>query len=48
MLFDCIVLPVCVLLEGEGYLCSLTNKTVISQYNFTQPIRAARFSPDGK
>ena len=46
-----IVAPTILLLlftEGEGYLCSLVNKTIISQYHFTQPVHAAKFSPDAR
>lgn len=34
--------------EGEGYLCSLLNKSIISRYHFSQPINCVQFSPDGR
>ncbi|OWF52888.1 periodic tryptophan protein 2 homolog [Mizuhopecten yessoensis] len=34
--------------DGEGYLCSLISKTVLSTYHFHQPVHQVKFSPDGK
>ena len=34
--------------EGECLLCNTHSKTVIHRYFFARPIRAIKFSPDGR